>query len=139
MAEGFMEFFANYKKYSIIILALLIYGCDDTINQHELDSIVIPPSNVSFNKYIQPVFDGKCNNAGCHNGSDRASGLSLSNHASATSDFLIVAPGLPDNSKLVWAIEGRTTSIMPPLGYWPLTKNQREGIITWIREGAKNN
>ncbi|MDQ7816833.1 MAG: c-type cytochrome domain-containing protein [Melioribacteraceae bacterium] len=127
------------KRYSIIILLALITACDDTINQEELDSVVIPSSNVSFNKYIQPIFDARCNNAGCHNGTDRASGLSLSNHASATADFLIVAPGLPDNSKLAWAIEGRTTSLMPPLGYRPLTKNQREGIITWIREGAKNN
>lgn len=134
-----MEIFAKYIKYSILIPFLLITGCDDTINQEELDSVVIPSSNISFNKYIQPVFDARCNNAGCHNGSDRASGLSLSNHASATSDFLIVAPGLPDNSKLVWAIEGRANSPMPPVGYRPLTKNQITGIKTWIREGAKNN
>lgn len=134
-----MDFFSKYKKFLIFVLLLLISGCDDTINQEELDSVVIPSSNVSFNKYIQPVFDARCNNAGCHNGSDRASGLSLSNHAGTTSDFLIVAPGLPDNSKLVWAIEGRATSPMPPVGYRPLTKNQKDGIKTWIREGAKNN
>jgi len=28
---------------------------------------------------------------------------------------------------------------MPPVGYYPLTKNQIDGIITWIKEGAENN
>ncbi|MEW6653684.1 MAG: c-type cytochrome domain-containing protein, partial [Bacteroidota bacterium] len=110
-----------------------------TLTYQDIDSKVIPSSNVSFGEYIQPVFRLKCNNANCHNSQDRAGKLSLDNHAEATSNFLVVFPGMPDNSKLVWAIEGRTTSPMPPIGLPPLTKNQINGIRTWIKEGAKNN
>lgn len=125
--------------FSFITSLMILNNCDDTINQEDLDSITIPSSNVSFNQYIQPVFNARCNNAGCHNSTDRAGGLSLSSHAEATSDFLVVAPGLPDNSKLIWSIEGRSAYPMPPIGYRPLTKNQIAGIRTWIKEGAKNN
>lgn len=125
--------------FSFITSLMILNNCDDTINQEDLDSITIPSSNVSFNQYIQPVLNARCNNAGCHNSTDRAGGLSLSSHAEATSDFLVVAPGLPDNSKLIWSIEGRSAYPMPPIGYRPLTKNQIAGIRTWIKEGAKNN
>jgi hypothetical protein len=121
------------------VICILIISCDDTINQEDLDSKIIPSTNVSYSQHIQPVFEARCNNSGCHNSSDRAKGLSLANHSSTTSDFLVVAPGSPDNSKLIWAIEGRTTFPMPPVGYRPLTKNQIDGIRTWIKEGAKNN
>lgn len=130
------------NKYHILILLSVIFiivSCDDTINQEDLDSEIIPSSNVSFSQHIQPVFDARCINAGCHNSIDRRAGLSLANWAETTSNSQIVFPGLPDNSKLVWAIEGRTTSPMPPIGLRPLTKNQIDGIRTWIKEGAKNN
>lgn len=130
------------NKYHILILLSVIFiivSCDDTINQEDLDSKIIPSSNVSFSQHIQPVFDARCINAGCHNSIDRRAGLSLANWAETTSNSQIVFPGLPDNSKLVWAIEGRTTSPMPPIGLRPLTKNQIDGIRTWIKEGAKNN
>jgi len=120
-------------------LLLIITACDDTINQEDLDSKIIPSNNVSYSQHIQPVFDARCNNAGCHNSMDRKAGLSLVNWAETTSNSQIVFPGLPDNSKLIWAIEGRTVNQMPPIGYRPLTKNQIDGIRTWIKEGAKNN
>ncbi|MEW6506874.1 MAG: c-type cytochrome domain-containing protein [Bacteroidota bacterium] len=121
------------------IAAVLLTGCDDTINQEDLDSKIIPSSSVSYSQHIQPVFDARCSNAGCHNSIDRRAGLSLATWGDATSNSLIIFPGLPDNSKLVWAIEGRSAFPMPPVNYRPLTKNQIEGIKIWIKEGAKNN
>jgi len=134
----------NYKNsfniiFIITFMLLISYSCDDTITQEDLDNRQIPSSNVSYSQHIQPVFDAKCNYAGCHNDRDMAGGLSLTNYYNTTADYLIVAPGLPENSKLVWSIEGRGTNPMPPVGRWPLTKNQIDGIKTWIKEGAKNN
>lgn len=122
-----------------IISLITVISCDDTITQQDLDNRIIPSFNVSYSQHIQPVFDAKCNTAGCHNDRDLAGGLSLTNYYNTTADYLIVAPGLPDNSKLVWSIEGRGTNPMPPVGRWPLTKEQITGIRTWIKEGAKNN
>lgn len=129
----------NFLLVISVTAIIFIAGCDDTINQEDLDSKIIPSSNVSFSQHIQPVFNARCSNAGCHNSIDRRAGLSLATWADATGNSQIIFPGLPDNSKLVWSIEGRSAFPMPPVGYRPLTKNQIDGIKTWIKEGAKNN
>ncbi|MFA3781680.1 c-type cytochrome domain-containing protein [Melioribacteraceae bacterium 4301-Me] len=123
----------------LFFIALLLTECDDSTNITQIDDVIIPSANVSYAKYIQPVFNAKCNYSGCHDDGTKAGGLSLTTWANTTSDYLVVAPGFPDNSKLVWAIKGQSTSPMPPVGYYPLTKNQIDGIVTWIKEGAKKN
>jgi hypothetical protein len=126
-----------------IIFFTFIYfsvGCKDTLTGDELDSRVIPDSNVSYSKDIQPVLDLKCSNSGCHDDGSRAGGLSLSSWVNTTADPGIVFPYEPENSRLVWAIEGRIGATpMPPIGYPTLTKNQINGIRIWVEEGAKNN
>ena len=67
-----------------------------------------------------------------------AGGYSLTTWSSA------VIPGIVDpfnieTSRIVWRIDGLGFPIMPPPTKGYLTENQREGIKTWIREGAKNN
>ncbi len=119
--------------------AALLISCDDTNTVKNIDSRVIPSTNVSYSQDLQPVFDVKCNASGCHNDQDRGGGISLTSYSNTTADYLVVAPGNPNNSKLVWSIKGESTYPMPPVGYPPLTKNQIDGITTWIKEGAKNN
>ena len=118
---------------------VFLTACDDTIKVTDLDNTVIPSSKVSYSKYIQPVFTAKCANAGCHDDQNQAGGLSLTSWTNATADFQVVAPGIPQNSKLIWRITGSSGTLMPPIGYWALTKNQIDGITTWVKEGAKNN
>ena len=133
----------KYKTVTNIFLILFLFGiifitaCDDTINVSDLDNIIIPASNVSYEVYIQPVLTAKCARAGCHDDQTMQAGLSLTSWANTTQSRLIVYPGLPQNSKLVWSIEGTSGSLMPPVGYWAVTKNQIDGIKTWIKEGAK--
>ena len=124
----------------LIILSIMI-GCKDTVVDSNIDQMIIPSSNVSYSQHIQPIFDAKCLNSGCHNDQNQAGGLSLTNWANTTSNPSIVFPEHPENSRLVWAIEGMGAPLMPPVTapVTPLTENHREGIKTWIREGAKNN
>ncbi len=122
-----------------IFLAIFITSCDDTNTIEDIDKRVIPSSNVSYSEHLQIVFDYKCNNSYCHNAVDRAGGLSLTDHSNTTASYLVVAPGYPDNSSLAWAIKGISANPMPPVGYPVLTKNQIDGVVTWIKEGAKNN
>lgn len=137
----------NKNFYYIFLMLIMISashffaGCDDTITNNDIDKRVIPSINVSFSGDILPVFEIKCNNSGCHDDNSRAGNLSLTNWVSATSDPSIIFPGEPQNSRLVWSIEGTSGSVpMPPLGYpVALTGNQIDGIKTWIREGAGNN
>jgi hypothetical protein len=125
-----------------IIIALLCFltflGCDDTLTEDTLPEI--PDSNVSFSKHLQPVFELKC--VGCHNESQKEGGLSLTTWSSTTNDPGVVFPGNPDNSRLVWSIEGRAgVNPMPPIGsaITPFTAKEVKGVRTWITEGALNN
>ncbi len=132
----------NLLRSAVIffIAIILFYSCKDTITGDQLDNIIIPSSNVSYVKYIQPVFNVKCIN--CHGNGQVYGGVNLTTWANATADPSVVFPRNPDNSTLVWSIQGRAgVSPMPPLDspYKPLTANQVNGVITWIKEGAKNN
>jgi hypothetical protein len=122
----------------ILIYSFLLYAsCKD--EGTKIDDIVIPSSNISYSLHIQPVFNSKCALSGCHDDASKQGGLSLTSWQNTTSNFQIVFPGNPDASKLVLAVEGRTTSPMPPPGRWPLTRSQIEAIRIWVKEGAKNN
>jgi hypothetical protein len=126
--------------FLIIIITFTLIDCDNAVNSNDIDNIVIPDSNVSYSQYIQPVFNIKCVN--CHGVGITEGNLDLTTWSGTIADPSVVFPGEPENSKLVWIIEGRAGfPPMPPIGspYLPLTENQIKGVRTWISEGAKNN
>lgn len=130
-------------KISIIALFLIIVfiGCDDTLNESNIDSVTIPDKNVSYNEYIQPVLTIKCSTSGCHDDESRAGNYSVTSWSNVVTPG-IVNPGDVETSILVWRIEGMGVEIMPPIGALlskPLNANQVNGIKTWIKEGAKSN
>ena len=134
------------KKIAFTFLLLFVFsfiifsGCKDTITGDQIDKVVIPSSNVSYSKYIQPVLTVKCIN--CHGVSETDGGVNLTSWANTTLNYNVVSPGYPDNSSLVNVIEGSAGfPPMPPLGspYASLNTNQVNGVKTWIKEGAKNN
>jgi hypothetical protein len=123
----------------VIIPAAFYLSCKDTITGAQVDSVVIPSSNVSYKQYIQPVLNVHC--VDCHGGTTTEGGVMLISWATTTSNYNVVAPGHASNSQIVWAVQGKAGFTMPPLGssYKSLNSNQVNGIITWINEGAKNN
>jgi hypothetical protein len=134
----------HFKIFPILFLIafiiLISQSCDDTVTSSQIDNIVIPDSGVSFSMHIAPVFNAKCVN--CHGVGITEAGLDLTTWSGTIANPSIVFPGEPDNSKLVWCIEGRPGfPPMPPVGspYVPLNQNQVNGVRTWIAEGAKNN
>ncbi len=133
-----MKFILFISLYLTIMIGIF-NGCKDTITGSQLDSVVIPSSNVSYSKYIQPVFNLKCANSGCHDDATAAGGYSLTTWAGATNP-LYVSKGNANTSTLVQSIEGLSgANPMPPVGYPVLTQNQIQGIKIWVSEGAKNN
>jgi hypothetical protein len=133
----------KYLFASLIILSFIFIitytGCKDQVTASDVDKVVIPDSNVSYSKYIQPVFNIKCASRGCHEDAARAGGISLTTCANTKADASVVVPGEPETSRLVWAIEGIGNYPMPPPGYPPLNQNQIQGVRTWIAEGAECN
>jgi hypothetical protein len=129
------------KKIALILLIIsTLVSCDDTLTVQDVDNKIIPDQNVSFSKHIYPVFQVKC--ISCHNATNPDGGLDLTTYSAATADFNVIFPGNPDNSRIVWAVEGDKPPIqkMPPIGYSkPFTQNQMQGLRTWITEGALDN
>jgi uncharacterized membrane protein len=131
-----------YLLLSVLLsIPLCIAGCDDSLTNSQVDQTIIPSSNVSYAKYIQPVLTVKCASSGCHDDITKASSLSLTSYAGVTASPVVVVKGSAQTSELVWAIKGQsgTNPMPPPPNLIPLTANQITGISTWINEGAKNN
>ncbi len=139
MIYKMMRFSLQYIIISLL-LVLIFTACDDSLSTQDLDNIIIPSENVSYNEYIQPVLNVKCAASECHDDGTRAGDYSVTNWANVVYPG-IVDPGNVETSRLVWRIEGLGVPVMPPVGaiVRPLTKNQVNGIKVWIKEGAKNN
>jgi len=91
---------------------------------------------VSFALDIQPILTQDC--IICHGG---AGGLSVDTYAGlmtgGTSGPVVVA-GDPDQSLLIWRLDGTVPPIMPRDAP-PLTTPEIDRIKQWILEGALNN
>lgn len=124
-----------------ISIYMILPGCKDSITAANIDSRVMPQSNISFTNDLQPVFELKCANSGCHDDGTMAGGLSLTSCVNAKSDPGTIAPYSSKTSRLVWAEEGQAgIQPMPPVGVnKPFTSEQDRGLKKWIDEGAKCN
>jgi hypothetical protein len=126
----------------ILYAVIFIYsGCKDSVTGSDVDSRVMPQSNISFNTDLQPVFELKCANTGCHDDGTRAGGLSLTSCVNAKEDAGAIIPLHSNTSRIVWAEEGLAgIQPMPPIGVnKPFTAEQDRGLKKWIDEGAKCN
>jgi hypothetical protein len=129
-----------------IVLALsmlaLVLSCKDenpTGAEGSPSNIVFPTFNVSYSQHVQPLFNQACAFAGCHDDGQHQSPLNLTSWGNT----VIMVPGIirigqPDQSTLVFRIEGRVGQRMPLNGN-SLNQNQINGIRTWIADSAKNN
>jgi hypothetical protein len=125
----------------LLVGTLILWSCKDQVNGPDQSPIVFPASNISYSKYIDPLFQQRCAVSGCHTSTTAAGDLDLAipsyvnliNHLPP-----LVTSGASNNSLLVQRIDGRIQPVMPPIGS-PLTSNQINGIKKWIDEGALNN
>ncbi|MDX9760081.1 MAG: c-type cytochrome domain-containing protein [Bacteroidota bacterium] len=114
----------------------LVLACDDS-GTRPGDEIIFPETDVSYMAHVQPFFDLRCANYGCHEDQTRAGNLSLTSYIAMTERPGIIIPGDPQSSLLLQKIDGRLPHpINVPI---IINSNQLEGIRTWIAEGAKNN
>jgi hypothetical protein len=99
------------------------------------EQIVFPASNVSYHAQVAPYLALSCNSDACHGGvSGGGSGIMLTSWAQVldnrvtlprdtTSPIVLVLYGLEPNHR----------------GAFIASDNQRQGIKTWVKEGAQNN
>lgn len=121
-----------------VVAVVGAWSCVRTITDPA--EIVIPDSNVSFERHILPVFSLSCNFSGCHNTETRAGRIAL------TSYFEVVfnAPGLvvarqPERSVLYRVMNFNSPTRIPhrPSFQGRITQNHIDGVRTWIEEGAR--
>jgi hypothetical protein len=112
-------------------------------------------TGLSFAENVQPIFTNSCAFAGgCHAGGSPALGMNLSagqayqNIVNVAADQLPsmdrIEPGEPDNSYLVYKIQGTQTSVggtgqRMPLTGCCLSQAQIDTIRAWVEAGAENN
>ena len=127
--------------YSGLFLSafVIFFGCKDTVSGNDIDSRVMPQSNISFSADLQPVIEIKCATSGCHDGTSSQTSLVLTSCANAKADPGVIFPGNSGTSRIVWAVQGLNgASPMPPVGVnKPFTAEQIRGLKKWIDEGAK--
>lgn len=146
--------------FPVILFSFLFFCGDEGLRPDEKEYI-IPASNISYYEHLQPMFEGKCGyGSGCHNETyDGGSNFLFF----STKEFLIEhpIPGSipetklldplllpqyqvdPERSPLYLLLTEKiyfTYERQPPASYGraPLTENQLNGILQWIREGASN-
>ncbi|MBE0643368.1 MAG: hypothetical protein IH600_04755 [Bacteroidetes bacterium] len=122
--------------FLLISLFVVLTACDDS-GTTPGDEIIFPEKDVSYAVHVQPFFNLRCANYGCHEDQSRAGNLSLTSYVSMTERPGIIIPGNPESSLLLQKIDGRLPHpINVPI---IINTNQLTGIRTWIAEGAKNN
>ncbi|MEW6510606.1 MAG: c-type cytochrome domain-containing protein [Bacteroidota bacterium] len=125
------------------VAAIVALSCKDENITGLGDSpsnVVFPTRDVSYAVHVQILFNQTCALGGCHDNGPHQSPLRLTEYGYAVLTIPgVVVAGKPDESTLVFRIEGRVGERMPPPPSNPLNQNQINGIRTWIAEGAKNN
>ena len=120
----------------VVAFGISLSACDDS-GTRPGDEIVFPDSDVSYAAHVQPFFNLRCANYGCHEDQTRAGNLSLTSYVSTTERPGVVVSGDADASLLMQKIDGRLPHpIEVPI---IISENQLKGIRTWINEGAKHN
>jgi len=125
----------NISLTFLFLSSVFIASCKDTSTAPNPDTVTYPTSKVSYQQYIQPIFNFYCTAKGCHNGTDLAGGIDLTSYPGA---FSQVIPKYPNNSNLVQVIKGLNTKHVP-YNTIPLKQNEITAITTWVSEGAKDN
>ena len=123
----------RFLPLPILGFALLVACSSDNGEEENQDP---PPTTVSYEFDIQPLFTSECIH--CHGG---AGGLDLQSYeglmAGGISGAVVVASD-PDSSLLIDRLDGTITPTMPADGP-PLTGPEIARIEQWILEGAQDN
>lgn len=130
------------KKYIPILLIAIfaVISCNETgiISSRDIE---FPEENVSFMNHVQPFLKVTCSYQGCHSYESRAGGRIMVDYWNLFDVYNtgLIIPYKPNNSILYQMI--RDTNRLPhfPIVYWEINQNQKEGIKTWIEEGAMDN
>ena len=130
----------------LIALTLISYSCKDSGTNPQDKEFVLADSNLTFDD-VGPMLLAKCgSNSGCHNPTDKAGGLDITNYQAimlhwVQSEFgsaKLVIPGSGEASFLHQILLQSSLGVprMPKDGPF-LNSNNINGVRIWINEGAR--
>lgn len=112
------------------VLMALFTGCEyEYIQEPELPPIT---TELKFSTDIVPIFNEKCNNAGCHSAGGIAPDLSPANAFNSLTTGGFINTETPAASELYTVM---STGSMKSFS----TAEYNQKVLTWIEQGAKNN
>ncbi|GAB4335906.1 MAG: hypothetical protein OHK0038_13860 [Flammeovirgaceae bacterium] len=120
------------KKLSLTFAAVGFMGLSYVSCTHEPNIEALP--EVCFEKEVLPIFQTNCAISGCHDATSKEEGYDFSTYESIISKG--IEKGNASKSKVYKAMTTTTGEIMPPSGALP--EAQRQLILVWIEQGAKN-
>jgi hypothetical protein len=126
---------------SLVILSIITQNCGDTGVSSNRD-VIFPDSNVSYIHQVEPFLSIKCSYQGCHSANDMAGNRDMSTYFAlfdASNAGLVIANN-PDASRMIQILKGNPQHsgyYSFPAGYFK--DNYINGMVTWIKEGAKFN
>ncbi len=113
-----------YLLFAAVLTGILLFG--------SCEKVVYPipelPDTVSYSLDIQPIFDNKC--VSCHSGS-RDPDLRPENSYASLINGGYVDTDNPEDSELIKKLYGSHDA--------RATETEKQLILLWIEEGAKNN
>ncbi len=113
-----------YLIFAAVLTGILLFG--------SCEKVVYPipelPDTVSYSLDIQPIWDNKC--VSCHSGS-RDPDLRPENSYASLINGGYVDTDNPDDSELIKKLYGSHDA--------RATETEKQVILLWIEEGAKNN
>jgi hypothetical protein len=143
-----MKKFLQYLMFPGLLFSLLTlasYSCSDSGTNPQDKEFVLPDNNLTWQE-VGPMLLAKCgSNSGCHNPTDKAAGLDITNYQAVMlhrvqTEFgneILVIPGSGEGSFL-YQILLQTQLGVPrmPLDGPYLNSNNTNGVRIWINEGA---
>ena len=127
--------FSPVSRYKVIIGVLLFTSGCSSSDITSADQIVFPVSGVSFRAHVEPLFSISCNTTGCHDGARSDNNyVDLTSWVGVRNINVVNQPG-DTNCGLIRVVFGR--ELHP--GPLKINDNHRQGLKTWVLEGAQDN
>lgn len=138
---------SNVKILTLLLIGSisLIFSCRHELPENPQSGGNIPPpvtnipcspDSVYFVNEIMPIISSNCTMSGCHDNISHKEGVNLTTYSNI---MRYIIPGNAGNSKLYRVIIRTDNDRMPPPPMPALSQTQKDKIVKWINQGARNN
>lgn len=119
------------KLFFVVVLSIPVILALQSYNKPHLPNKTLVDS-VCFSRDVLPIFLSNCGMSGCHDATTHAEGYNLTTYSGIMRGIVAYNP----SGSKCYTVANKNE--MPPSPRTPLTAAQKQTILTWINQGAKN-